>query len=1149
MKYLIKSRLLLKFICLFLFAQTAYSQSTLVFQDTLIVKDSSIILDHFPFVVDSILSLKLFPDNIVVTNYLFDREKQQLLIYDRNLINRKFVILYKAFPIKREATRKNYPQIRKDTVINRTFTQIKTASSKNLTDEIFGSRIERSGSISRGFSFGTNRDFTINSGLRLQMAGQLSDDVEVVAVLSDQSSPIQPEGNTRTLQEIDKVYIDIKHKYAQATFGDFQFSQKVGTFGVVDKKLQGLKASAFSDENNSAIVSYATARGKFKSQQFMGIDGVQGPYRLTGENNERDIIVLAGTEKVFINGEEKTRGENYDYTIDYSTGEIYFTPKVVITNASRIRVDFEYSDRKFERNFFGTSINSKIFSEKLTFGFSYFREGDNQDLPIDISLSEFDRKILSSSGNDRLKASKSGIKFVGFDTTGKPVGTYIKKDTIINNQIFQFYEYGPGSDSAFYNISFSFIGEGMGDYIRVGLGRYKFVGPGKGNYLPIILLPMPELKQLSNFYSRAFLTKNLYVEGELSLSSYDKNRFSVIDDDKNKGKAHKYTIGVDSIEINVLKTIDGKFSINYSERKIDGNYSPLSRIFEVEYERNWNLGQLTTAEELTRELQLIFFRKNLNTKFSLGKLQKGSSLKTERIVSETNAQLFNNLSVNYSLSSLKSKSIDFNSAYQKSIIRVNYYDKNFTPYTKIEYENKQDRKIDSLLQSSFKFYDIGFGFESNSLKYLDWNTSFVFRQDYFPIQGVLEREANNYIYQISLKLKNIQNISSMLDVSFRQKKYSEIFKSAGSLDNKSLAIKYVGRGFFFRRFLQSDVYYEASSQKSARFERVFIRVPKGSGQYIYKGDLNNNGVADEFEFEPTRFEGDYVLTTYPTDELFPVTDLKASLRIRLDFRNLYFFVKARKILSPLTTETYFRVEENSQDPNETNIYLVKLQTFQNPATTIRGNKIIQQDFNLFEYNPDFNIHFRFIEKKGFSKFSLNDEKRFQQDKLIRLRFKPLKEFANQSEINFNRNEITSSNYLLRNFNIRGVNFSSKIFYYPYVNVETAFKLELNSSKDFYPVIPTELKLNTQELSLSVMFSLRGKISLSVERTEMLINQTQNYLPFELTRGYLPGKNYIWRILTDYQFGSGIQTSFVYDGRVQGKNNPIHTATAEIRAYF
>lgn len=1152
MKFKIKPGLKF-FVCLFLFFIDHINGQKIerVLQDTFKLEKLAINLENVSYLIDSILSVKNLSENEIITSYIFDKDSQSIKFLDDSFLNKDIVIIYKTIPIPRITYQKNIPQIRKDTLTQKRITGIQKVQTKNIADEIFGSKIERSGSISRGFAVGTNKDFTLNSGLRLQLAGNLSDDIEVVAVLSDQSSPIQPEGNTRTLQEIDKVFIDIKHRFAQATFGDFQYTYKSGTFGIIDKKLQGLKTTAMLDDKNFANISYATARGKFKTQEFNGIDGVQGPYRLTGENNERDIIVLAGTEKVFINGEEKIRGENYDYTIDYSTGEIFFTPKMVITNASRIKVDFEYSDRKFERNFFGSIVNANLLSNNLSVGFSYFREGDNQNLPLDISLSEDDLKILSQSGNDKLKASKDGVKFVGVDSTGKPLGSYKLRDTLINNQLYRFYEFSPGSDSAFYNVSFSFVGDGNGDYIRLSLGRYKFVGPKNGNYLPLILLPMPEIKQVGNFYSRFFLTRNFFVEGEISLSSFDKNRFSIIDDEKNKGRAYSFRAGIDSTELNISNFFSGQFSINYFERRIEDNYSPISRINEIEYERNWNImQQFLDLNEVLREIQMSLNGQRFNSKFSFGSVRKGSKFKSDRFTSQLNTQIIKDLNMNYAFTSLNTKSFNLSSNYQKHFFHLFYPGRNITPFLKFEFENKQDKNDnDTLIQSSFKFLDGSIGVNSEFLKYFDLNTSFNFRKDFFPLNFTLKYESFSYMYQTGLKLKNLKDFNSSLDFSIRRKNYSREFKELGKTNNQSLAIKYLGRGYFFERFLQMDVYYEALSQRSAKLERIFIRVPKGTGQYIYKGDLNNNGIADEYEFEPSKFEGDFILTTYPTDELFPVTDLKASLRIKLDFRNFKFFDLVKKYFQPLSSETYVRVEENSQDKNESNIYLIKTKTFQNPLTTIRGNSLIQQDLNLFDYNPDFNILIRVIERKSFSKFSLTDERRFNQEKLIRLRIKPLKEFANQSELNFLRNNLFSSNYSIRNYLIKQVSFNSKIFYYPFNHVEAGFKFEFASAKNFYPEKPTELNSNSQELSIIIMYSQKGKINFSLERTELIINQNLSYIPFELTRGYVIGKNYIWRLNADYQFENNIQANLIYNGRVQGKNIPIHNVTAEVRAFF
>ncbi len=228
---------------------------------------------------------------------------------------------------------------------------VRTETNPFSPENIFGSGIQKSGTIVRGFTVGTTKDFSLNSGLRLQLSGKLSDDIEIVAALTDENTPIQPEGNTERLEELDKVFIQVKHPNAIGTFGDYQLRQRFGEFGIVDRKLQGLMGE-FIYENTNAFISIASSRGKFNSNNFNGQDGVQGPFRLNGINNERDIIIIAGTEKVFLDGIEMKRGENNDYTIEYSNATITFTPNRLITSASRISVDFEYTDRQYSRNFF-----------------------------------------------------------------------------------------------------------------------------------------------------------------------------------------------------------------------------------------------------------------------------------------------------------------------------------------------------------------------------------------------------------------------------------------------------------------------------------------------------------------------------------------------------------------------------------------------------------------------------------------------------------------------------------------------------------------------------------------------------------------------------------------------------------------------------
>jgi hypothetical protein len=382
-------------------------------------------------------------------------------------------------------------------------------------DAIFGSNMEKSGTLIRGFTVGTTRDFTLSSGLRLQLSGKLSEDIELVAALTDENTPIQPEGNTERLEELDKVFIQIKHPLAMGIFGDYQMTRRIGEFGFIDRKLKGLTGE-FNYNDYNAFVSLAGSKGRFNTNNFNGIEGVQGPYRLSGINNERDIIVIAGTEKVYIDGIEMRRGESNDYVIEYANAQITFTTKRLITSASRITVDFEYTDRRYNRNFFGAGSGAALFNDRLQIQVQYLQEADDPDSPIDLELNEEDRAILAAAGDNRLRAVRSGINPGLPDSLGVVRGLYQRADTLVNGLPYTYYIYNPGQPGAEYNLSFSFVGEQQGDYVRQSVGNFRFAGIRQGSYMPVVFIPLPEMKQVGNAVINYSPDKDINISMEVS---------------------------------------------------------------------------------------------------------------------------------------------------------------------------------------------------------------------------------------------------------------------------------------------------------------------------------------------------------------------------------------------------------------------------------------------------------------------------------------------------------------------------------------------------------------------------------------------------------------------------------------------------------
>jgi len=1003
------------------------------------------------------------------------------------------------------------------------------------------------GSLSRGVTVGNNQNAVVNSNLDFQITGKISEKVNIHASIRDTNIPVQEGSYSQRLNQYDNIFMELFSDSWNVRGGDVFISNNTTHYLTFNKKIQGLSTTINFRKDDSKTTVFASGglvTGSYASSNFKGQEGNQGPYKLIGQNGELYVLVIIGSERVYVNGILLKRGITNDYVIDYNSGEIVFTPLFAITSEMRIVIEYQYSENNYTR--FVTYDGGSFTNKKWTFGAALYSENDIKNQPVQQNLSQEQARILAEAGdNTHLMVAPSAY----IDTYDEKKTLY-KKNSLGTKSI---YEYSTNPNDELYNVQFSFVGQTKGNYILTNPTSvdkiYEYIAPingiPQGNYEPIIQLKAPEKEQVATFFGKYNPSEKTAVDFEIAVSNSDKNLFSTLDDTNNQGLAG---------EINAKQRLySKKWNIDAfaNFQAIEANFKPVERINGIEFYRDWNVNSTTIGDQSL-----------LGTGFTFNLIPNENHKNTGNItytfqkmaLSKSYSGIRNNINASFVLnkwnfqntsSFLKSDAVETTSKFARDFSQVQYNFKKNWIGSAIRFEDNQEKnKITnqlSLQSQRFSEYGIYGGHGDSTGVYVQ--IGYLKRTNDSIQNGVLRRVNTSHSYNFKTTLFKTDQRDLSIFVNYRILDYTNpALKTTPSLNSRMLYNEQ-----FFKQLVQSNTLYETNSGTMPFQNYTYVEVPAGQGKYTWN-DYNNNGIKELEEFEIAPFID---LATYTRIFLPNQIYIKTNQN---RFSQSFIFNPSiwqnnhglKKALSYFYWQTSFIIDrkiKNNGDHLDLNPFnsaqenvLGLLSTFNNSIYFNRGKRSNSVTYIYLKNQTQNLLSVGTIENKN-SSHQLQYQHLLQKSWLFDALAKTI---ATKTE---------SKTFAEKNYDIEGYLLAPKISYLFSKNISLDLFYEYfnkeNQIGSFDTLVQNRFG-STFSYAKNRKFTVNGEVSLY----ENKFNGNEfSSVGYQMLEGLQTGQNLTWRTLFQMNLTKFLDLNFIYQGRKSETSNAIHTGSVELRAYF
>ncbi len=1145
--------------------------------------------------------------NQIVSDTSYQIEGNQLIFFNRpedSLFQARFRVF--PYPITAKKQHKDVALIGKniqhDGLIGNgyTYNPFETGGDAfNFSD------LDYSGVFARGISLGNSQDLILNSTFNLQVAGKLGD-IEILGAITDNNVPLQPEGNTQQLDEFDRIFIEFKYKRQRLIAGDYNIERPKGSYFMnYYRRLQGGQLFTNLKVGKGRLKtdgSFAVSKGKFSRDVFNGEEGNQGPYRLKGANGEQFIIIVAGTERVYIDGKLLQRGADNDYVIDYNLGELTFTPQQLITKDKRIQVEFSYTDLTFLRTL-GTA-NVSYETKKSTVRFNFYSEQDAKGQTIAESLSDSAKAVLQRIGDNIDQAYVSGISIP--DRTGENTGTIFYKlvDTIVNG--FRYEDvlvFSNDPDSAIYTARFAII-QGGGNYIRTqGAANgvvYQWVAPDpitnrpRGTHEPVQLLTTPKQRQLYNLGMDYKLGNNGAISADVALSNVDENTFSEIGNEDNQGIAarltyqHKVPIFGNKKSALDSLTSDSTTSKPNTFLRLNAHYEFLTKEFEFiepyrprEFSRDWNINLTEpTQEHLYKAKLSLEGQKWGSVAYQFSGLNKDTLYNGYQHNLSVNTR-YNGFQVVSNSSLVQSETPLERSVFIRPRLDVSQrFKKLFNwkigVYGELEQNSRIDAYTDTLNQGSFFYHLFKVYSELPASENLTLKTHYIRRYDYTPRRdGFL---TNAIADDVNLAGEWTQTAASQLKWNLT---YRNLRIQDSTLTTQEPKETYLGRLEYIlnikKGFIRSNTIYQLGSGQQQKVEYNYVKVDQGQGTYIWV-DRNGDEAQQVNEFEQAQFQdqADYIRVTLLTGAFIRTNNVLFSQSLTIRPKRLIQAARKKKgkdyklpigldVLQRFSTRSIFKIDRKTYDgakgvvafnPFQLNVVdtaLVSVSSSINNNIYFNRTGVYSIEFGQRDSRGKTLLSTGF-ESRNFTEYSLNQRLNIKPGKrragkkpsaaLRNIRLQAL--LTGTYGLQGNRSEF----FPIRDYDIEFYGIEPQFTFLYQKSFRVILKYKYNYKKN---------RINDQELvqshdvttEISYNQTAKTNIKGSFSIVQMAFDgDPTSSVGYAMTQGLQAGSNYLWNISIAQALSKSIQLTVSYEGRKTGESdNVVHVGRAEIRANF